>query len=73
MSIEDEAVLKIVGNNLVKYRLASKLSYRALATAAETDTSQIIRIEKGEINTSVISLFKLAKALGIKPAQLLEE
>lgn len=69
----DDIALKILGTNLKKYRLRAKISYRKLATLAETDTSQILRIEKGEINTSVSFLFKLAKALDIQPSQLLEE
>lgn len=69
----DDIALTILGRNLKKYRLESGLSYRKLATLADTDTSQILRIEKGEINTSVSFMFKLAKALNIKPIQLLEE
>ena len=74
MSSEIENYAKsIVGKNLKKYRLLSGISYRNLATLAFTDTSQIQRIEKGEISCTVSTLFKLANALGIKPAQLLEE
>lgn len=74
MSVEIDIKAKsIVGNNLKKYRLLSGLSYRKLATEAFTDTSQIQRIEKGEIACTVSTLFKFAQALGIKPAQLLEE
>jgi len=74
MSIEIEIKAKsIVGNSLRRHRLLSGLSYRKLATLAFTDTSQIQRIEKGEISPTVSTLFKLALALNIKPTQLLEE
>ncbi len=68
----DEIAKKIVGDNLRKYRLASGLSYRKLATLAFTDTSQIQRIEQAKTNCSISFLFRLAHALKIDPRQLLE-
>ena len=67
----DEAK-QLLGNNVKKYRLATNMSIRKLATAALVSPSQISRIEGGEINTSVSAIFTIAKALGIKPYQLLE-
>lgn len=69
----DNVAKKIVGDNVKKYRANAKMSIRALATAALMSPSQIDRIENGEINTSVSTIFAIANALGIKPAQLLEE
>ncbi|SDJ80317.1 Helix-turn-helix [Pedobacter sp. ok626] len=64
---------RIVAGNVKKYRLALGLSLRKFATISDCELSQITRIENGEVNTTVNTIFKLANALGIKPAQLLEE
>jgi transcriptional regulator with XRE-family HTH domain len=69
----DDVAKKVLGDNIKKYRTAAKMSIRALATAALVSPSQIMRIESGEINTSVSTIFTIANALGIKPSQLLEE
>lgn len=69
----DDIAKKIVGTNLKKYRVQSGLSYRALATLAETDSSQLIRIEKEQVNCSISFLFRLAAALNIEPEQLIEK
>lgn len=64
---------EVLGRNLKKFRTDANMSIRALATAALTSPSQIDRIERGEVNTSVSTIFALAEALGIKSAQLLED
>jgi transcriptional regulator with XRE-family HTH domain len=69
----DEAAIMILGDNIKKYRTEAKLSIRALATAALLSPSQISRIEAGEINTSVSTIFAIAEALGIEPSKLLEK
>lgn len=64
--------INILAENVKKYRLAAGLSFRSLATLCELSPSQIVRIEKSEINTSVSTIFIIAKALNVKPSQLLE-
>ena len=44
----------------------------ALANIAEIEYSQVSRIERGLVNTSVSVIFIFAGALEVKPAQLLE-
>jgi len=67
----NEAV-DILADNVKKYRQAADLSFRALATLCEISPSQIVRIENSEINATVTTIFKIAKALKIKPSQLIE-
>ncbi|WP_211710228.1 helix-turn-helix domain-containing protein [Mucilaginibacter xinganensis] len=55
-----------------QHRLRCKLSQEKLAFIAEIEYSQVSRIERGIINTSVSVIFILAKALDVKPSQLLE-
>ena len=42
------------------------LSQAALETDAKISKNQVGRIERGEINTSVVNLHQLAEALGIE-------
>lgn len=69
----DSIAKKVLGDNVKKYRIDAKMSIRTLATAALVSPSQITRIESGEINTSVSTIFNIANALGIQPAKLLEK
>lgn len=64
---------ELLARNLKRYRTLAELSQRKLALVCELEVSQISRIELAHINTSVSTIFILAKALGIKPAQLLED
>ncbi|MBK8967283.1 MAG: helix-turn-helix transcriptional regulator [Lewinellaceae bacterium] len=50
----------------------SGLSQEALAWKADLELSQISRIERGVINTSVSQLFSIAEALEVPMAALFE-
>ncbi|TSJ36637.1 helix-turn-helix transcriptional regulator [Mucilaginibacter corticis] len=65
--------MKILANNVRKYRLQRNLAQEALANLVGIEFSQISRIERGVINTSISMIFALAKALEINPSQLIEE
>ena len=53
------------GNNLRNIRQRQGLSMESLANDAEIEYRQLGRIERGEINTTIISLLKIAKALNV--------
>lgn len=55
-----------------KYRRASNYTQEELGEILQIDQSYIGRIERGEINITLDTLTKIAKALGIEPAILLE-
>lgn len=65
--------MQLIGTNVKKYRLGKNLSQESLANLSGIDWSTISRIERGVVNTSISVVFALAKALDIKPTQLLEE
>jgi len=44
----------------------------SLAYEADIEYSQIAKIEKGLINTTVSTVLILAQALGVKPAELFQ-
>ncbi|WP_281321994.1 helix-turn-helix domain-containing protein [Flavobacterium aestivum] len=61
-----------VGKKLREKRLAKNLSQVNLASDANIPESQIGRIERGEINTTIGTLFKICNALGIEFKELIE-
>jgi transcriptional regulator with XRE-family HTH domain len=64
------AYLKKFGSNLKKIREKMNFSQETLAFDADLSSSQISRIERGIINTSLSQIVSIAKALGIKPRDL---
>lgn len=64
--------MKLVGENIKKFRLERNLSQEALANLSGIDWSTISRLERGVVNTSISVVFALSEAMGIKPSQLLE-
>lgn len=53
------------GKNLRCIRQRQGLSMETLANDAEIEYRQLGRIERGEINTTIITLLKIAKALNV--------
>lgn len=60
------------GKNLKMLRNEAKLSQEDLANDCDISISQIGRIERGEINTTISTLFVLAKALKIEVKDLFD-
>lgn len=71
-NIRNEEFLKAFGSNLRKLRKEKGLSMERLAQIAGIEYSQVSDIEHGKINTTLSSVFVLAKALEIRPSILLE-
>ena len=67
--VEIEPIIQF-GNQLRFIRLSKGLSMEKLAALSSFEYSQISRIELGQINTSLDTVFKLAKALKIPPKEL---
>ena len=62
--------MKAFGKNLKMLRNEAKLSQEDLANDCDISISQIGRIERGEINTTISTLFVLANALDIEVKDL---
>lgn len=69
--VEIEPIIEF-GKNLRLIRKSKGLSMEKLADLAEFEYSQISRIELGQINTSIDTVFKLAKALSVEPKELFD-
>jgi transcriptional regulator with XRE-family HTH domain len=60
-----------LGKSIRKRRHALGLSQEGLAERANLHWTYIGGIERGERNVSLLSIVKIARALGLTPAQLL--
>jgi transcriptional regulator with XRE-family HTH domain len=57
--------------NLRERRTELGLSQEATASQASMDQSQYSRIERGEVDPSIRTLTRLARAVGVTPSDLL--
>ncbi len=70
--IRDDIFLKAFGKQVRKLRKSKGMSQYELSYVSDIPKSQIVRIEKGEINTGISSVSALSKALGVKPKVLFD-
>jgi len=68
---DDAEIGARLGRAIREARTAEKLSMRALASAAEISQPFLSQIESGRTMPSLVTLFRIAKVLGISPATLL--
>jgi transcriptional regulator with XRE-family HTH domain len=64
-SIEEKKILIMFGLNLAKLRKSKGFTQAELANDTEMEISQISRIERGVLNTSIINLYYFSKTLKI--------
>ena len=66
-------ILNKFGKKVKDLRLAKGISFQMdLANKAKLDRTYIGGLERGERNISLINIEKIAKALGVKPEDLLK-
>jgi transcriptional regulator with XRE-family HTH domain len=63
--MKNEELLIALGRNITKFRKDRGMTTQALADECDIEKSNLIPIEKGKINTTVITLLKLANALKV--------
>ena len=71
MDISEESFILNLGIHLRQLREKKNMSQQDLANDSGITKSQIARIERAEINTTVKTLIKIANALEIEPKDLL--
>lgn len=64
--------LKEFGNNLRRIRKGKGLTMEAVANEAEIEYRQLGRIERGEVNTTIISLLRISETLKVDMKVLFE-
>ena len=62
---------KLVGRNVRRIRLIKSLTQEELAERSGFSQQYISGLEKGQRNPSIITLYELAKALGVNHIDLL--
>ena len=63
-------ILEEFGKRLRSLRRARGLSQESLAHEADLDRTYVGGVERGERNTSLLNIRKLADALGVSPREL---
>lgn len=66
------SVLEHVAENVRRLRQAAGLSQQALADASEVSRRMLVGIESGDANVSLNTLDRIAEALGVKFADLVQ-
>lgn len=72
MYYRDEKFIKKFGLQVRELRKTKGISQEKLAGDTGFEVSQIGRIERGEINTSISHVAAIAKALKVKPEELFQ-
>ena len=68
---EEIRLLNSIGGNIKELRLKRNYSQHDLAIEAEIPKNQIGRIERSDINTTILTIQKIAKALDVELIELL--
>lgn len=68
----DEQFIKKFGANLKKVRKAKGISQEDLANELGFSQSHIVKIELGQVNTSISHVAAIAKILKIPPSELFQ-
>jgi transcriptional regulator with XRE-family HTH domain len=71
--MEEEALAKKFGVLIRRLRFAKGYSQEGLAEASKLERAYVGMIERGEVNVSVRTAFKLARGLGISLVDLFVE
>ncbi|MCW5922865.1 MAG: helix-turn-helix transcriptional regulator [Saprospiraceae bacterium] len=66
------AGLRAFGKRMRALRESQGLSQEALAWKADSELSQISRMERGIINAGLSQVFKIAQALDVHPKELFD-
>jgi transcriptional regulator with XRE-family HTH domain len=64
---------RVIGEAIRKYRKANKLSQEKLAEKADLHPVYLGQVERGEQTVSVYALMRIAKALGVRVRDLVNE
>ena len=66
----DEKAIRLLGRKVKELRKKQKISQSQLAFEANIPRMQVSRIERGEINTSISTIFAIARALDVQVKDL---
>ena len=72
ISVKNKLLVKALGERIRELRLKKDISQEELSNEADVPLSQIGRIERGEINPTISSIYVIAQALGVDLKTLLD-
>ncbi len=66
-------IRRIFGANVRRYRVAAGLSQEAVAVKMGVDRAYVSGMERGQQNVTLLTMWHLAEAFNVKPADLLDK
>lgn len=66
-------IRRIFGANVRRYRVAAGLSQEAVAVKMGVDRAYVSGMERGQQNVTLLTMWHLSEALGVRPTDLLDE
>lgn len=66
-------IRQVFAANVKRYREAAGLSQAALADRIGADRAHVSSMERAQQNVTIVTLWHVSEALGVRPAALLEE
>ena len=66
-------IRKLFGTNVRRYRVDLNISQEALGVRMGVDRAYVSAIERGVQNVTLLSMWEVAQALGVRPAALLAD
>ena len=72
INIKNQTRVKAIGNRIRELRIQQKLSQESLANEADIPLSQIGRIERGENNPTISTLYVISIALNVELKDIID-
>ncbi|WP_422349163.1 helix-turn-helix domain-containing protein [Flagellimonas sp.] len=72
LSQDEKKFLKTLGERIRKIRKSQNLTQQDLGFQAQVHDNLVGRVERGEMGTNVLNLYKLAKVLNVDLNEFLE-
>lgn len=66
-------IRRVFGANVRRYRVAAGLSQEAVAVKMGVDRAYVSGMERGQQNVTLLTMWHLSEALGVRPVNLLDE
>jgi transcriptional regulator with XRE-family HTH domain len=66
-------IRELVGRNVRRYRLAAGLSQEEVGARMGVDRAHVGLIERGAQNATLLTVWSLCEALGVRPQALFDE
>jgi ribosome-binding protein aMBF1 (putative translation factor) len=63
-------IRRVVGKNVRRYRIEAELSQEDLAAGMGVEQGYVSRLEAGKRNPTIVEIWHVAEALGVRPAAL---